>query len=255
MSYREFEPRAELRDLVACTWERDVPAGAPGPSRILPDGSVDLMWRANELVVAGPDRGPFLSSVPAGTVVGLRLRPGTAGRVLGVPASELLDTRLPLAEVWPLDGLDERVAGARSGAHRREELERALLARRERIGAADRLIHAAAARLGRPEVRVGTLSDELGTSERQLRRRFNDAVGYGPKTLDRILRFQRFVGLVQALANGAGAGLARTAAELGYADQSHLTRECTRLSGLTPRELITEARRASGGRLPARGRG
>ncbi len=40
----------------------------------------------------------------------------------------------------------------------------------------------------------------LGVSERQLRRRFEDAVGYGPKTLARVLRFQRFL----ALASGGG---------------------------------------------------
>ena len=34
---------------------------------------------------------------------------------------------------------------------------------------------------------------ELGVSERQLRRRFAEAVGYGPKTLARVLRFQRFL--------------------------------------------------------------
>ena len=56
-------------------------------------------------------------------------------------------------------------------------------------------------------------------------------MGYGPKTLDRVLRFQRFL-------RRAGEGdLARTAAELGYADQAHLTRECVRLSGVTPARL------------------
>ena len=250
MSYREFEPRAELRDLVACTWEREVPTGQPTASRILPDGAVDLMWRAGALVVAGPDRGPFLSSVSGETVVGVRLRPGIAGRVLGLPARELLDSRIPLAELWRLDGLDERIADAASPDRRRAELERALLERRDVIGVPDRLIRAATERLGRPNARVSTLSDELGTSERQLRRQFHDAVGYGPKTLDRILRFQRFVALAPALGNGGG-GLARAAADLGYADQAHLTRECTRLSGLTPSELVAEAARTHRGPFAA----
>jgi AraC-like DNA-binding protein len=254
VSYREFEPRAELRDLVACTWERDVPTDEPQTTRILPDGSVDLMWRAGELVVAGPDRGPFLSSVAGETVVGVRLRPGAAGRVLGLPASELLDRRTPVRDLWAPDGLEERVATAPSPERRRAELERALAGRRAAAGAPDELVRAATLRLGLPAARVGSLSDELGTSERQLRRRFHDAVGYGPKTLDRILRFRRFVARIPRLACGE-AELARVAAELGYADQAHLTRECSRLAGLTPAALIGQAARGHGGpfTVPAQG--
>ena len=101
----------------------------------------------------------------------------------------------------------------------------------------DRLVRAAAATLGRPGSRVGELSRDLGLSERQLLRRFDDSVGYGPKTLDRVLRFQRFRARVRSLAAGQDE-LARVALDLGYADQSHLNRECVRLSGLTPTRLV-----------------
>jgi AraC-like DNA-binding protein len=84
---------------------------------------------------------------------------------------------------------------------------------------------------------VGWLGEALGTTERQLLRRFNAAVGYGPKTLDRVLRFQRFLSRAPAVANGEE-GLARIAAEVGYADQAHLSRECVRLSGLSPTRLV-----------------
>ncbi len=79
------------------------------------------------------------------------------------------------------------------------------------------------------------LAEELGVSERQLHRRCVTALGYGPKTLERILRFQRF----QTLAlKGAHVGLAELALLAGYVDQSHLTRECGRLTGQTPRRFL-----------------
>jgi transcriptional regulator GlxA family with amidase domain len=81
-------------------------------------------------------------------------------------------------------------------------------------------------------------------SERQLRRRFADAVGYAPKTLQRVLRFQRF--LVLARAAGASADLARLAFAAGYADQAHLTRECRRLAGLPPAALLATGAGPSG---------
>ena len=78
----------------------------------------------------------------------------------------------------------------------------------------------------------------LRLSERQvrrLRRRFERSVGYGPRTLQRALRFQRFLACAQQ-----GGQLARLAADAGYADQAHLTRECGKLAGLTPTALARQ---------------
>ena len=85
----------------------------------------------------------------------------------------------------------------------------------------------------------------LGIGDRQLRRRFADAVGYGPKTLERVLRFQRFLGLA---AREARPDLAWLALEAGYADQAHLTRECTRLAGLPPAALLAAGAGPAGDR-------
>jgi AraC-like DNA-binding protein len=99
------------------------------------------------------------------------------------------------------------------------------------------VVAAAVRMLGGPGARVAALGPALGIGERQLLRRFNAAVGYGPKLLDRVLRFQRFVDRAPAVA-GEGEQLARAAAELGYADQAHLSRDCKRLSGLSPLALV-----------------
>jgi transcriptional regulator GlxA family with amidase domain len=82
---------------------------------------------------------------------------------------------------------------------------------------------------------VAGLSDVLGLSERQLRRRFDTAVGYGPKTLHRVLRFRRV--LAQLSQTGPATDLADLAIQTGYADQAHLTRETTRLAGRPPAVL------------------
>jgi transcriptional regulator GlxA family with amidase domain len=91
----------------------------------------------------------------------------------------------------------------------------------------DPLVAAAAAALDRPATRVDALADRLAISERQLRRRFEATVGYGPKTLARVLRFQRLLRL-------APAPLVDLALEAGYADQAHMTAEVKRLAGRPP---------------------
>src|SRR2546430_875849 len=57
----------------------------------------------------------------------------------------------------------------------------------------DAAVRGAVRRLADPRARVDTLAGDLGLSERQLRRRCHDTVGYGPKTLQRVLRFRRFL--------------------------------------------------------------
>jgi AraC-like DNA-binding protein len=236
--YSELASSRDVHALVACRWLRAVEEDSPSATLVLPDGCVDLIWRDGELLLAGPDRAANPAHLrPGQTILGLRLRPGVAGAVLGMPASEVLDGRFPLEDVIGTEAahLAERIgeAGEETAFDRLEEL----VASRARDAGADALVLAATRRLGFPGSRVEWLSNALGISERQLRRRFHGAVGYGPKTLDRVLRFRRFVSRVPAVASGEE-DLARLAAELGYADQSHLTRDCRRLSGMTPGLLV-----------------
>jgi hypothetical protein len=62
-----------------------------------------------------------------------------------------------------------------------------------------------------------------------------DLWGPAAVAIGSIVRFQGYLALAQA---GYGNGLADLAAETGYADHAHLTRECVRLTGVTPRELL-----------------
>jgi AraC-like DNA-binding protein len=102
-------------------------------------------------------------------------------------------------------------------------------------GAPDPAVARAAALLRDPAARTEAVAADVGLSERQFRRRCQAAAGYGPKTLQRVLRFQRFVRMLDASAEPPD--LASAAARAGYADQAHLTRECSALSGLTPAAL------------------
>jgi AraC-like DNA-binding protein len=91
-------------------------------------------------------------------------------------------------------------------------------------------------------VNIDTLATHLALSASQLRRRCLHAVGVSPKVLQRTLRFQGFLALAQAGAMATGRrgadGMAGLAVDAGYADQAHLSRECLRLTGLTPRQLL-----------------
>jgi AraC-like DNA-binding protein len=238
-TYREFAPSPPLHALLACRWERELPPGDPADSTlILPDGCVDVLWRDGKLLVAGLDRTAWRSPVRSGSaIVGVRLRPGVAGAVFGIPASELLDARVPLEDLLGSQAseLSERLDGAQ-GREAEYLLLEGIVASAVADGSPDPLVLAATRRLGFPGSRVDELADALGISERQLRRRFHQSVGYGPKTLDRVLRFRRLVSQAQSVSDGE-VDLARLAADLGYADQAHMARDCVRLTGMPPARL------------------
>jgi AraC-like DNA-binding protein len=204
--------------------------------------------------VVGPLTRPLVEVLePGTTVVGIRFRPGAAAAVFGLPASELVDQTVESDELLGRAAgvVGELVAGSPSPAAGLALLQRQVVSRLADATDPDPVV-VEAVRWLMPwrEGDVGSVRSTLGISERQLRRRCQAAVGLGPKVLHRLLRFQGFLALTQqALAQGrrpAGDGLAMLAAEAGYADQSHLTRECLRLTGQTPAVFLGEIARHCG---------
>jgi AraC-like DNA-binding protein len=120
-----------------------------------------------------------------------------------------------------------------------EALEGVVSTQLARRDAADSAVAFSVERLAARATRASSLAASVSLSERHLRRRFKAAVGLSPKTLERVLRFQRFLVLIHS-GGWSRLGLARTSAALGYADQAHLTRECVYLSGFPPAELIRQ---------------
>lgn len=232
--YAEWRAPAALRGAVACLWAGIVPGDADRETLVLPDGCSDLIWEQGVgCYVAGPDTGPAPSTSKAGTViVGVRFRPSAGGGLLGVPLSEIRDQRVALADLVPAAArrlpatLDPALAAGRL-------LDTVGLLAAD--GAPDHAMTRAVTLLRAPSARAEDVAGDVGLSTRQLRRRCHAAVGYGPKTLQRVFRFQRFVRMLDDPAGPPD--LAIAAARAGYADQAHLTRECRELSGLTPANL------------------
>ncbi|MFH8791832.1 helix-turn-helix domain-containing protein [Streptomyces sp. NPDC017941] len=221
----------------AVVWSKSAPAapsaaGAP----VLPDGCMDLLWTEGRLFVAGPDTHAYLVRASAGGAarrhVGVRFAPGTAPAVLGVPAHELRDRRVELTDLWSaalvrrltarVDAADDPLAALEAVAGER---------------AADRPppdpLLARVVRSLNAGHGVAETADAAGVGARLLHRRSLAAFGYGPKTLARVLRFQRALALARA-----GRPYADTAAAAGFADQAHLARDVKELTGMRLSELL-----------------
>ncbi|EME58718.1 helix-turn-helix domain-containing protein [Amycolatopsis decaplanina] len=235
--YRESTPAAAVAGVVESAWTGLV--GCRRPLTVFPDGCVDLVWDGRVLAAVTTVHGVLRHDLPsADWTVGLRLRCGAGGAVLGLPMTELTAGATPLRDVWAAKArrAESRLAGSGTPGEARSVLE-ALVAERIRDVEPDGLSVAAARALRAPGARTDRVAAELGVSERGLRRHVRHDVGVGPKELQRVLRFHRFLNRVEAVARDH-ASLAGVAADVGYADQSHLGRECRRLAGASPGALV-----------------
>lgn len=103
----------------------------------------------------------------------------------------------------------------------------------ERATTGDVCVHAALDLLQRAHGArsIAQIAQTLRVSARHLERGFAREVGLSPKTLARVLRFQR---AFQWLAAPARRPAAEIALACGYYDQSHLIRDFRQFAGSTP---------------------
>jgi AraC-like DNA-binding protein len=244
-SYIERAPRAELAGVVRTVWIQRTDATAY-VQRHLPTGGVEIHAPiGGRARLVGPLTGPDVEVIaPHTTLVGVRFHPGMAPPLPAV-LDDLVDERVDLRDVWgrAVDRLGEAMATASGPEVALEMLQTHLVRLFRSAGRVDALVREAVRHLmpWHP-VEIATLAEHLAISTSQLRRRCLHTVGFGPKTLQRTLRFQGFLALVQAgarpRARDGGPAMAGLAADVGYADQAHLSRECLRLTGLSPGELL-----------------
>lgn len=185
VGYREFSPPATLHELVECAWVVD---GPPEPVRVLPDGCMDLMGMGGRIMVAGPDTAASVSPRDGEPFVGLRFHPGVLPRLLGVPASELRNQRVPIRDLRPVSSprtLGELAMLLASDEPRQETAPWSL----------SLLSHVTDALAGGA---VADVAGQVGWSSRTMQRQCSAVYGYGPATLRRILRFRRAMRLLDA---------------------------------------------------------
>jgi AraC-like DNA-binding protein len=233
-----------LRPQVACYYSVEVPQHERGVVRTLPEGCADLLFDLGPNArawLSGPrtaarvfeHRGPV-------SLLGVQLMPGIVHALTGVPANRCVDTSVPLQAVWPdavqelgqlLHGLQRK----RRPGRRAAQLDRFLSVRLHGVQV-DARVSAAMERIRALQgaLPVTDLAMELGIGTRQLDRLFLLWVGLNPKRLCRIVRFQA---LLKHMAQGQAPDWADLAAQLGYADQSHLIRDFTRFACVTPTAL------------------
>lgn len=239
-------PTPELDTLVECYWNVrwDLRGLPPREQQVLAHPQLHLVFEQPEARVYGVDRGLFVRRLEGrGQVLGIKFRPGGFRPFWGRPVQELADRVLPAAEVFAdaagTEGAGESVAETDHGILALDRLpamaalaDAFLLARLPepdpRVAEVTAMVELAAADHG--IVRVEQLAARCEVSVRTLQRLFAEYVGVGPKWVLRRARLQQ----AALLADAGAVDWSLLAAELGYADQAHLTRDFTAVVGRPP---------------------
>lgn len=235
-----------VENLFAYAVERETPhVGIPRPE-------IDLVIRFGSAARGGIDAHAFGArervhrKIPRGIdrTISARLRLGAPEAVLGVPASQVARKIVALEDLWgeaAVRRLFDRLAGTRDHAEAVRIFDGAI-AERLATGThrASPIALDAAGKLG--SANVNTVADELGVSERHLRRVFRETVGLGPKAYARLARFRR---ALRAAREDHAGGWSEIATVAGYYDQAHLIAEFRAIADATPRALLSELRNVS----------
>jgi AraC-like DNA-binding protein len=254
MHYYEVVAHPALRPFIRCFWGLRSSAARPELQRVLPDGCCELVIHCGDrftqhldgrsvaqprCLLVGPTM-RALSIAPGRRVdaIGIRFEPGGAALVVNTPLSELRDTVSPVEDIgagFAYDIID--ALAPRTDAARINLLEEILLRCVQHVAVDREVTHTQQTVIRRGGlVGLDELASATGLSPRQLQRRFQQQVGLSPKQLARIARLQRAL----AIASRHPFTYSRIAAEAGYADQAHFTREFTSIAGVPPTRYFTE---------------
>lgn len=189
-----------------------------------------------------------------GWTVAARTTVGGLGVLIDAPAISAADTQFDLARGLPgltPPNLVAQVAALGDNEIRidaiREALEE-LVVRRDPVEIAEARGVAAIAALAerdRSVCRVDQLATAAGTSVRTLQRLFDRHVGASPSF---VIRRWRIIEAAEAASAALSSdeewrGWAAVAADLGYSDQAHLTRDFRRHLGTSPSAYLARVRR------------
>lgn len=257
MQHQEFAPPEELLDTIKCFWYDRRDLGEFETSfEVVPDGYAEIIFHFGGGCsiscngVPRPLPSPFMigllnqpvlfHSKNSLEIIGIRCFPWTVFDLLGLPAGQggVRTFEHPIAQLQ--SALNEWINAGRID-NAVAEVERYFLNARSRVPADSMLFKAGVAMRGaNGTMPVSEVAAAAHATVRTLERKFRQSSGHTVKDVSGLMRFEQ---VRNQLWLDPSTNLAGLAHELGYTDQSHLSREFKRYSGTTPAAFARKARK------------
>jgi AraC-like DNA-binding protein len=180
----------------------------------------------------------------------LNLTPLGARLFFNLPMSEIAGRVIRVDDLLPREqrSLTDRLESMKDWDARFDVIEQLVASRLDRARALNPVVTWAYDQIQRTggTLEMRALARESGYSPTHLIALFRDHVGFPPKLVARLTRFER---LIRHLKTGPTTSWATLAAEFGYYDQAHLVRDMHQFAGMTPTQARTTTLAIPGGAL------
>jgi len=256
MHHQEFAPPEELQDTIKCFWYNSRDVGEQQSSfEVQPDGYAEIIFHFGSgcsIVQEGelqPLPSPFIMGLLNQPVVfytqnrfeviGIRCFPWTVFDLLGLPSGKdgVRIFEHPIAQLQPK--LNKLIHSGRIDSAL-TEVKQYFKDARLRVAMDSMLFKAGKAmRKANGALPVSQVAEAAHATVRTLERNFKQSSGYTVKDVSGLIRFEQ---VRNQLWHYPATNLAGLAHELGYTDQSHLSREFKRYSGTTPAAFARKAK-------------
>ncbi|HEY9049087.1 MAG TPA: helix-turn-helix domain-containing protein [Ohtaekwangia sp.] len=257
MQHQEFEPPEELRDAIKCFWYNRRDLGEIQSSfEVVPDGYAEIIFHFGSPCSISHNGSlqllpsPFMMGLLNQPVlfhtggrleiIGIRCFPWTVFDLLGLPSGKegvhifehpIVQLQPTLNKLIHAGKIDEALAQVRVYfLHIRSQI------------AIDSLLFKAGVAMQKANgmIPVSEVAAAAHATVRTLERRFKQSSGYTVKDVSALMRFEQVRNHLWLHPDSNLAGLAH---EMGYTDQSHLSKEFKRYSGTTPAAFARKAKK------------
>jgi AraC-like DNA-binding protein len=204
--------------------------------------------RPNPLVLGGlQEHAAHVRQRPGQAGVQLAVHPLAARALFGLPSSELSTAEFDATTILGRRGIElrERVSDAGNWRDAFTLISEYLIGARRRSDDAmvrsEVLFAWKLLQRSRGRAAVTDVADRVDMTTRHLATLFHQEVGQSPKGVAMLMRFEHATARIAAsVQRCAAVDLATVAADTGYSDQAHLTREFVRYTGMPPRRWVAE---------------
>ena len=256
LSFKRILPQRSLKKYIEYYWISKSMNPVNHSAKIIQDGSIYILFlfdaeydikmnnesftkisRAH--IIGGRKYNTYFAEKGLTNVLGIRFRPGGFYPFLKIPAKEISDSFVNLEQLFGniISEIEEKLYEAENISDKIRIIESFLLERISlnvdkpalpglRMSNILRTNNAAS---------VDQLRTDTGYSYKRIERIFLREIGFTPKYLNRILRFQR---VLRNIKNESSATFAELAYNNSYFDQSHFIKEFEYFTGLSPQEFL-----------------
>lgn len=182
-----------------------------------------------------------LLGIDQADVIGIRFHPGAQTRFTHIPATEYLNTHIPLADAGVATQTVLKSLGSTNRWQERVSLLDQWLLSLVRPPTDSHIVMQRLIKLILEQTNplsASTLCEASGWSERHLQRNFNAGVGLSAQRLGKIARANAALRVIKKNSHSR-INLSTVAIDHGYFDHAHMTRDFRQLFGITPSSLTT----------------